>query len=179
MQWCGMQIWKQISYKYVHAITGFVMSWKLEIAISQAVNYTRFNGPQINFYLLPTRLFFISSQAPAQRSKSSKRVCARAWSAPSPLLSSSASCSSRPIRCCGAAWNRWRFQHWPPTQGCLTANSSDGAKSNSEDKGRRPLDCRRVIADSTGGFPLEVRVGFRGQPDLTYVCMFRNTYHSS
>lgn len=50
--------------------------------------------------------FFSLPQVPARRSKSSKLVCARAWYAPSPSLSSSASCSSQPIRCCGAGWNR-------------------------------------------------------------------------
>jgi len=69
------------------------------------MNNIQFNGPSGLFFisLLPPIFLF---QAPAQRSKSSKPVCVRAWYAPSPSLSSSASCSSRPIRCCEAAWNR-------------------------------------------------------------------------
>lgn len=40
-----------------------------------------------------------------QRKRTGRRASGKAWSAPSLWRSSSASCSSQPIRCCGTAWS--------------------------------------------------------------------------
>ncbi|XP_061608780.1 calcium-binding protein 8-like isoform X3 [Phyllopteryx taeniolatus] len=47
------------------------------------------------------------------RRRTGRRACGKVSSAPSPWPSSSASCSSRPIRCCEMAWSK-NMAMWPP-----------------------------------------------------------------
>ena len=91
--------------------------------------------------LHPTDLLrFFSPQVPARRSKSSRPAYARVWYAPLRSLSSSVSCSSQPIRCCGAAWNRSRGHFCglgPPPKGYRTRKRP--RRQNSKDPHNRQL----------------------------------------
>lgn len=68
--------------------------------------------------LFPSSLSILQS---ILRRKIGRRASGKAWSAPSPWLSSSVSCLSQPIRCCGMAWSNhlhcehgeWTEQPWP------------------------------------------------------------------
>lgn len=126
------------------------------------------------FYPLCVPLFYLP-QPLAQRNKSSKPVCGRAWSAPSPSLSSSVSCSSQPIRCCGAAWNRSRgsFQPWFPSKGFIIVKDIFLKKGQNTDNHTSEKQVDRWLESNWSRWGHETCLvltnwQFQEQKDLTY-----------
>lgn len=73
------------------------------------------------YWLVLTKAFHVfpslSLPQSTRRRRIGKRASGKAWSAPSPWLSSSVSCSSQPIRCCGTAWsNHLHCEHGERTE---------------------------------------------------------------
>lgn len=71
--------------------------------------------------IISSFLFFFHFSQFIPRRRIGKRVSGKVWSAPLLWLSSSVSCLSQPIRCCGTAWSNqlhcehgeWTEQPWP------------------------------------------------------------------
>lgn len=66
------------------------------------LNYVLYSDMFLMFAHFLLSIFLLQS---IQRKRTGRRVSGKAWSAPSLWRSSSASCSSQPIRCCGTAWS--------------------------------------------------------------------------
>lgn len=115
---------KQEVTKTIHLNVQFLfLCFQTELSSNLIYHDKKYDVQKIKWQIiiLSSFLFFFHFSQFIPRRRIGKRVSGKAWSAPLLWLSSSVSCLSQPIRCCGTAWSNqlhcehgeWTEQPWP------------------------------------------------------------------